>query len=504
MYEAVSQTTYTNLPYYPVQPPPNPNPPPTHYQPQPVPDPYSSYGHYPPPNYATYQPQPSYYPDPNAISSAIQPLQNEAFTSASYGAPMNMFGRFPKVARRKVKKPKVIPKKKSESQSVFCDLCKIECNSVQHYEKHLSGKNHNKALKKLYAPMIPTSGQSSQSGNNASKTGALGGEGGPGVSSVPANLEEKKQKLLDGGTTMLSLRLCTVCNIACNGEIAFSDHLIGKKHIAKLAIATFTAAAKKYAGGDLAFVKLSDRLSEERSARKLETTFVSWRTYTLPAEYSRQIQERALNGNPITNPQKPAVTNPQKPAVVGAAWCDVCKISCTSSDGLTIHRNGKKHKRNLEILRNSISDVPISMPSSKPLHAVAYVNIPASSSKPLHPVSNVTIPTSSSNPVGLLSLLSPPIAQVDTESVVGPMPESKLAKKKRARLQEPNDLESKKRKIMECGADANAVRTCDICNVVCNSATVFSAHLAGQKHASLVKQVEAGAATSNHVVTSLT
>ncbi|XP_074277670.1 uncharacterized protein LOC141601299 [Silene latifolia] len=512
MYETVSQTTYSNVSYYEVQPPPNPNFPATHFQSQPISDPYSSYGAYPPPNYATFQPQPSYYSDPNVIPPAIQPLQNEAIPSASYGTPMNTFSQFPKVSKRRVKKPKVIKKKKSVSQSVFCNLCKIECNSVQHYEKHISGKNHNKAIKKTYPTMVPSSGQSSQ-GNNASKTGTLGGEGGPGVSNVPANLEEKKQKLLDGGTTMQSLRLCNICNVACNGEIAFSDHLIGKKHIAKeRALNIITNPSTVSVGNPV--------INHQKPA--------------------------------VTNPQKSAVTNPQKPAGVGPAWCDVCKISCTSSDGLTIHRNGKKHKKNLEILRNSISDVTIptssskplysasnvsiptssakplhsasnvSIPtsSSKPLHSVAYVSIPPSSSKPLdpvsnvtippssseplHPVPNVTIPASSSEPLGLLSILIPPVVQVDNlEPVVGPMPVSKRVKKKRARLLEPKDLESKKRKVLDCGADANAVRTCGVCNVVCNSETVFNAHIAGQKHILLVKQAEARVATSNQAVTGL-
>ena len=44
---------------------------------------------------------------------------------------------------------------------------------------------------------------------------------------------------------------------------------------------------------------------------------------------------------------------------------------------------------------------------------------------------------------------------------------------------------------MECGAAANAVRTCSICNVVSNTETVFN--LAGQKHAAMVKKHAAAA-----------
>jgi len=44
------------------------------------------------------------------------------------------------------------------------------------------------------------------------------------------------------------------------------------------------------------------------------------------------------------------------------------------------------------------------------------------------------------------------------------------------------DLESKKRKVIAEGAAPDSVRVCSICDVVCNSDTVFAHHLAGEKH----------------------
>lgn len=49
-------------------------------------------------------------------------------------------------------------------------------------------------------------------------------------------------------------------------------------------------------------------------------------------------------------------------------------------------------------------------------------------------------------------------------------------------------LETKRRRVLAGGADAEAVHTCQICNVVCNSAIVFNSHLAGKKHASMLKK----------------
>ncbi|KAG0487555.1 hypothetical protein HPP92_009650 [Vanilla planifolia] len=45
------------------------------------------------------------------------------------------------------------------------------------------------------------------------------------------------------------------------------------------------------------------------------------------------------------------------------------------------------------------------------------------------------------------------------------------------------DLESKKQKVIEEGAAADAIKVCAICNVVCNSDKVFLSHLTGEKHA---------------------
>ncbi|EFH53430.1 hypothetical protein ARALYDRAFT_323007 [Arabidopsis lyrata subsp. lyrata] len=45
------------------------------------------------------------------------------------------------------------------------------------------------------------------------------------------------------------------------------------------------------------------------------------------------------------------------------------------------------------------------------------------------------------------------------------------------------DLETKRRRVVECGVSNESIRLCRICNVVCNSDTVYNDHLAGQKHA---------------------
>ncbi|KAI3799124.1 hypothetical protein L1987_34414 [Smallanthus sonchifolius] len=147
------------------------------------------------------------------------------------------------------------------------------------------------------------------------------------------------------------------------------------------------------------------------------------------------------NSNPIVQSHRHWKKIPKKTKISHSAWCDICKIVCNTGDVLYKHKLGKKHKKNVEKLISAAS--------------VA------------------TTSTTTSNPV------------------IGPLEKPKkgnsVIKKK---TETPQDLDIKRMKVLQGGAAANAVRTCSICNVVCNSDTVFRFHLAGQKHASMVKNLQ--------------
>lgn len=137
-----------------------------------------------------------------------------------------------------------------------------------------------------------------------------------------------------------------------------------------------------------------------------------------------------------------------KTKVVQSAYCEVCKVDCNSKDVLDQHKLGKKHRKNLEKLQAAVA-------GSSDL-------------------------AGSGNPV-----IGP-----QENPCKGKTSYWHRGKKKAA---EPlKDLESKRRKVVEGGAAAEAVRTCVICNVVCNSETVFKHHLAGQKHSAMLKKHAAG------------
>lgn len=127
---------------------------------------------------------------------------------------------------------------------------------------------------------------------------------------------------------------------------------------------------------------------------------------------------------------------PKKVKFVQTAWCEVCKIMCNSSDAYATHLAGKKHNFNLEQLRN---------PSNNPM--------------------------------------------------IGPEESAEANKNKSvasvAKKASEEDMLAKRQKIVQAGTAAAMIRTCTVCNVVCNSLAVFNSHLGGQKHKDMLQKFQA-------------
>ncbi|XP_073041037.1 uncharacterized protein [Primulina eburnea] len=162
--------------------------------------------------------------------------------------------------------------------------------------------------------------------------------------------------------------------------------------------------------------------------------------------------------NPVTQSKKSNawIKYPKKTKIVQFTWCEVCKIDCNSKGVLDQHKLGKKHQKNLEKLRAATTPVHVKHAASASLLAPTV----APSEKPV---------------------IGPEENPNKSNAAKGENSEKKAAEK-------TEDLETKKRKVLDGGAAAAAVRTCIICNVVCNSETVFRYHLSGQKHASMIKK----------------
>ncbi|PWA60856.1 Zinc finger, U1-type [Artemisia annua] len=157
------------------------------------------------------------------------------------------------------------------------------------------------------------------------------------------------------------------------------------------------------------------------------------------------------NQKSTVQPRGPWKKVPKKTKIAQSAWCEICKIECNTKDVLDKHKLGKKHQKILSKLNSAALVTSIS--------ATTHVN-----------------PVVPRNPF------------------IGPSENPKKgASGSKKKAETPQELEMKRRKVLEGGAAASAVRTCSFCNVVCNSDAVFRFHLAGQKHASMLKKLQQAA-----------
>ncbi|KAJ6830788.1 zinc finger protein 346-like [Iris pallida] len=145
--------------------------------------------------------------------------------------------------------------------------------------------------------------------------------------------------------------------------------------------------------------------------------------------------------------------------VVQSAYCEVCKVNCTCEGDLNSHKQGKKHRKQLQkLLQESIT------PKAQ----------------------NQKAPVAVKSETKELAAASKGKAVVTGEQ----------KKRKKAPQSTEEDLETKKRKMLEYGAVPDDLRVCIICQVVVNSQAVYDSHVAGQKHLANVKQQQEEAAAS--------
>ncbi|XP_035839463.1 protein SUPPRESSOR OF GENE SILENCING 3 homolog [Helianthus annuus] len=86
-------------------------------------------------------------------------------------------------------------------------------------KKHKQGKKHLKRMKRL-------------ADSSANPPNMLP----PPVASeiVVGEMKNKKQRLLQNGATAETLLSCDVCNVICNNQEGFQQHIASKKHAAKV------------------------------------------------------------------------------------------------------------------------------------------------------------------------------------------------------------------------------------------------------------------------------
>lgn len=175
-------------------------------------------------------------------------------------------------------------------QPIRCEVCNIFCDTKDVYDKHVMGKKHQKKCRA--AILLPTT---------QAQVGIINEQ----MVSTSRELEIKRQKLLNGGAAVDSVKVCSICNVVCNSLEAFSKHLAGKGHAAQAGLIVLNGAGPHFAA-----IKAGQ--THQRKKQK-------------------------------------------KPSVIQSVWCDVCKINCNSKDVYSIHLVGKKHQNNLEKSKTSIT-----------------------------------------------------------------------------------------------------------------------------------------------------
>ncbi|KAL4566485.1 hypothetical protein LXL04_030601 [Taraxacum kok-saghyz] len=241
-------------------------------------------------------------------------------------------------------------------------------------------------------------------------------------------LENKKHMLLQNGASAHSLLYCQICNVVCNNQDALQAHLAGKKHSSK--------ANLQLGSTNDVFTPTPQNHGPDYLRCDLCkiscTSFELLNTHLSGKKHLKKLKESeqipdSTEGKIVISHD---TTNPIS--------CQLCGISCNTLEMLKIHMSGKKHQKNLE-----------------------------KSEKPVGP--------------------APAPAPEDEEGKIVNSDNSRKMK----RVGGDEDLETKRRKILEGGAALEALRTCTVCNVVCSSPTVYISHLAGKKHAAMaVKEAE--------------
>ncbi|PHU25481.1 hypothetical protein BC332_03813 [Capsicum chinense] len=333
--------------------------------------------------------------------------------------------------------------RKSKTQPVWCDVCKLECNSNTVLDKHKLGKRHTKSLEKLKGGRAITAPTSAVPDNPVvglqkrpnQVNSANGKDEGEKAVELVKNLETKRQKVLEGGAATDKVHSCLPCNVVCNSEAVFKIHLTGKKHI----------------------VNITKQEKLAPASASLVPSEVSANTFTVSQE-KPDVELNSGNGEDAMKEEN-LETKTRKVLEGGAATnevrkCLVCKVVCNSETVFRLHLVGKKH----------------------------IVNV--AKQEKLAPASASLVPS-----------------EVSVNTFIGPQEKPHFVNSGIGQdAMKGENLETKKRKVLEGGAALNEVRNCLVCEVVCNSETVFRRHLAGKKHIANIKKQASGAGAATNEV----
>jgi translation initiation factor IF-1 len=211
-----------------------------------------------------------------------------------------------------------------------------------------------------------------------------------------------------------------------------------------------------------------------------------------------------------------ALSAVRAPTVAQSVYCDICKITCNTQEMYNNHVSGKKHNKHI---RNHTADdrpiefvparsgspgtrAPCTKDDKKIIHCdickvtcntLEMYNNHVAGKKHNRKIINLTMGDNAIQFVPAIST-SPgtqtPATNDNNQEHVSSSSQMEPKLKRKSKSVSREDLETKKKKVLEGGANGDAVKVCDLCNIVCNSPKVFEYHCNGQKHRSMVKKQE--------------
>ncbi|XP_050370235.1 uncharacterized protein LOC126788301 [Argentina anserina] len=124
--------------------------------------------------------------------------------------------------------PLPLPPRDSTTK-LFCDICKIFCDTKLVLDKHKMGKKHQMNLGKMRGKTVP--GQTSKKKS---------------VSPPDEDLQTKKRRIIEGGVPPQSLRTCSICNVVSISATDFYKHIAGQRHREAAASMSNAAGTSSY------------------------------------------------------------------------------------------------------------------------------------------------------------------------------------------------------------------------------------------------------------------
>ncbi|KAI3707362.1 hypothetical protein L6452_25806 [Arctium lappa] len=171
---------------------------------------------------------------------------------------------------------------------------------------------------------------------------------------------------------------------------------------------------------------------------------------------------------PSEGAESSAQPNAQQP--IRIAWCELCRVDCTSKEILEQHKSGKRHKKNLHRLQDMKG-------AYQPAAETQKDENPTNDIGPEHEANKQTkVGTTDDN-------------KVETAENDGQEKKPWLKRKMRggggrgAKRQRQGATGPPKPKIV-------IPLMCDLCNVKCDTQEVFDRHVAGKKHVAKQKRFE--------------